>query len=315
VVVSGYLKGRLGGLLGHKLLNAAALASLVGSIVVSVLFATDSRELLGVSVWEKPLKFLISATFYATTFSWLYTFVEKGKGLASKMGNVIAIMLVVELVVIVGMASVGSTSHFNVSTPFNIAVWSLMATAISIVWVATFLLSTGLWNSQRMSADLRLAVRWSIGLGLAGMGIAFTMTPPQPQQVLPENWAGVAGAHTVGAADGGPGLPFLGWSTQAGDLRISHFLGLHALQVLPLIAVVLSIVVANYFVRRAIISGTAVAYALLIAFTYVQALLGETIVQPITLIFLGIILVVGMLSTGFSLLRSRRDVPLKTGAK
>jgi hypothetical protein len=315
VVVSGYLKGKLGGLLGHRLLNATALASLVGSIVVSVLFATDSRELLGVSVWEKPLKFLISATFYTTTFSWLYTFIEKGKGLASKMGKVIAIMLIVELVVIVGMASVGSTSHFNVSTPFNIAVWSLMATAISIVWVATFLLSTGLWNSQRMSADLRLAVRWSIGLGLAGMGIAFTMTPPQPQQVLPENWAGVAGAHTVGAADGGPGLPFLGWSTQAGDLRISHFLGLHALQVVPLIALVLSIVVANYFVRRAIIIGTAVAYALLIAFTYVQALLGETIVQPITLIFLGIILVFGMLSTGFSLLRSRRDVPLKTGAK
>ena len=308
------MKGKLGGLLGHRLLNATALASLVGSIVVSVLFATDSRELLGVSVWEKPLKFFISATFYATTFSWLYTFIEKGKGLASKMGNVIAIMLIVELVVIVGMASVGSTSHFNVSTPLNITVWSLMATAISIVWVATFLLSTGLWNSQRMSADLRLAIRWSIGLGLAGMGIAFTMTPPQPQQVLPENWAGVAGAHTVGAADGGPGLPFLGWSTQAGDLRISHFLGLHALQVLPLIAVVVSIGVANYFVRRAIIIGTAVAYALLIAFTYVQALLGETIVQPITLIFLGIILVAGMLSAGFSLLRSRREVPLKTGA-
>jgi len=175
--MSGYFKGTSGSLLGHRMLNAAALASLVGSIVVLVLFATDSRELLGVSVWEKPLKFLISATFYATTFSWLYTFVEKGKGLASKMGNVIALMLIVELVVIVGMASVGSTSHFNVSTPFNIAIWSLMATAISIVWLATFSLSTGLWNSQIMSADLRLAVRWSIGLGLAGMGIAFTMTP------------------------------------------------------------------------------------------------------------------------------------------
>jgi hypothetical protein len=313
--MSGFLKSRLGNLLGHRLLNATALASLFGSIVVLVLYATDSRELLGVSVWEKPLKFLISATFYSATFSWLYTFVEKGKSLASKMGNIIAIMLIVELLVILGMASVGSTSHFNVSTPFNIAVWSLMATAISIVWVATFLLSTGLWNSQRMSADLRLAVRWSIGLGLAGMGIAFTMTPPQPQQVLPENWAGIAGAHTVGAADGGPGLPFFGWSTQAGDLRISHFLGLHALQVLPLIAVVLSIVVTNYFIRRAIIIGTAEAYTLLIAFTYVQALLGETIVQPSTLIFLGVILFVGMLSSSFSLFRPRKDASLKTGAK
>jgi len=308
------LKSRLGNLLGHRLLNAAALASLVGSIVVLLFYATDSRELLGVSVWEKPLKFLISATFYSATFSWLYTFVEKGKSLASKMGNIISIMLVVELVVIVGMASVGSTSHFNVSTPFNIAIWSLMATAISVVWVATFLLSIGLWNSRKMSNELRLAVRWSIGLGLAGMGIAFTMTPPQPQQVLPENWAGVAGAHTVGAADGGPGLPFFGWSTQAGDLRISHFLGLHALQVLPLVAIVVSVLFANYFVRRAIIIGTAVAYGLLIAFTYVQALVGETLVQPSTLIFLGILLTIGGLTGGFSYLRSRADVPVKTEA-
>jgi len=219
--------------LSHRGLNLMALACLAGSAVALVLYVADPRELLGVPLWEKPLKFLISGALYSVTFSWLYSFVDKGKKLAHLMGNLIAILLVVEIFLIAGLGASGTTSHFNVSTPFHIAIWSVMAAAITGVWVSTFLLGATLWNAPRMASELRRAVRWALGLGLAGMGIAFTMTPPQPQQVLPENWQGIAGAHTVGAADGGPGI--LSWlvqrvrrSSRLTLLRIARFTGFAA---------------------------------------------------------------------------------------
>jgi hypothetical protein len=90
----------------------------------------------------------------------------------------------------------------------------------------------------------------------------------------------VIGAHTVGAPDGGRGIPATGWSTRYGDLRIPHFVGLHALQVLPLIAFALR--------RRPLPGGprvrlsliTAGSYFALFAILLVQALRGQSFLNP-----------------------------------
>jgi len=277
--------------LAHQPLNWLSAASLGGIVVAGVFYAIDPRELLGVSLWEKPLKFLISTVVYAATFSWFYSLVTLRKRLVWWLGTLIAAMLLIELVIIIGLASVGLTSHFNVANGFQIAMWSIMATGISLLWFLSFAVGAFLWNSHTVPTVLRNGIRWGLAIGLAGMGLAFTMTSPNPEQL--RNFDGIAGAHTVGATDGGPGLPFLGWSTIGGDLRIAHFLGLHGLQVFPLLATVVMVFVVSRPLQRALLHGVGVTFSLLVIVVYLQALAGESIVSPSAATLAGLCVAVG----------------------
>ncbi len=90
----------------------------------------------------------------------------------------------------------------------------------------------------------------------------------------------------MGLADGGPGLPLLGWSTVGDDLRIPHFVGMHGLQLIPLVAIGLELLGRNRPVlrRQAVrvrLIGVAVAgYTTLLAVLTWQALRGQSIVHP-----------------------------------
>lgn len=206
-----------------------AVASVAGAVVLVPLWILDPRELVGVSAWEKPLKFYISSAVFGITYSWLSSFIVEGSRWVRLVGSIISVSLAIELLLITAVAGLGDTSHFNVSSPLAIAIWSLMATFISIVLIATLVLSILIIREKSQLAGLR------IGLGLGslntavGMGLAFLMTSPTANQLA--DFQGIAGAHSVGASDGGPGLPFLGWSTTVGDLRVGHFFGLHSIQV------------------------------------------------------------------------------------
>jgi NO-binding membrane sensor protein with MHYT domain len=78
---------------------------------------------------------------------------------------------------------------------------------------------------------------------------------------------GARQTHTVGGPEGDAALPVLNWSTRYGDLRIAHFIGMHALQLLPLL---------SWYVFRNTISTVIVGilYGVLAIYTLVRALQG-----------------------------------------
>ena len=295
----------------RPLLILAAVMALLAVVALIARFV-DPIEITGVNGWDKPLKFALSTLIYCITWSWLIGQLDRGRRLATIAGWIISIMFVIEIAIIVGAAATGITSHFNVSTPLATILWGVMALSITILWVATFVVAIVLFRSSLGDASRTIAIRSGAVISLVGLGLGFLMTSPTAQQLA--DFKGIAGAHTVGIADGGAGIPILGWSTVAGDLRIPHFIGMHALQAIPLILIALELIskrvvaLRDVHVRRRLVVTAATGYAALVALVTWQALRGQTIVAPdaATLAAASIILLVVAISSAIILLRHRR---------
>lgn len=212
--------------------NVLVLLAALGGIVV------DHRIITGMPAWVKPAKFAISISIYSFTLLWLLSFIKGHQRLISMVANGTAAFLTVEIVIIVGQVIRGTTSHFNNSTPLDRTLFLIMAGFIALVFVMGIVTAILLLLQRQSDPAFTWALRLGMFITLVGMAVAFLMTRgPTPQQwemVQAGGHPSAIGAHSVGVPDGGPGLPFVGWSTEGGDLRIPHFVGLHALQVLPL---------------------------------------------------------------------------------
>jgi hypothetical protein len=214
------------------------------------------------------------------------SFIQGHKRLVSLAANVTALGFLVEMAIIVAQVMRGTTSHFNHNTPLDGSLFSVMAVFIVIVWLMGALAAILLCMQHMTDPAFAWSLRLGVLLSLIGMAVAFLMTMPTAIQLTALH-AGhpmtTIGAHSVGVVDGGPGLPFLGWSTLGGDLRIPHFVGLHALQVLPFIGWFLS---RRRFAtlctghRVALVWTAALSYLSLIALLTWQALRAQSIIAP-----------------------------------
>lgn len=266
--------------------------TLVGTLMLVVLAGTavglvlDPRVITGVPAWLKPAKFAISISIYSFTLLWLLTFVRGRRRLVRLISVATALALGIEMALIAGAAALGTTSHFNVSTPAHTAVWSTMAVFIVITWLMNLVAIVLLLIQRLPDRAFAWALRWGLIISSVGMAVAFLMTQPTPEQRSAAEATGampVAGAHAVGVQDGGPGLPLTNWSTTGGDLRVSHFVGLHALQLLPLIGYAVTRLGRGRLAsghQVALVWTVALAYLGLVVVLTSQALRGQSVVAP-----------------------------------
>jgi hypothetical protein len=166
-------------------------------------------------------------------------------------------------------------------------VFSAMGGAITVLAVTNLVLGVVLLFQRIPNRVVGSGIRFGLLVSFAGMMIAYLMTVPTVAQ-LEAARAGAKihsmGAHSVGVSDGGPGLPFLGWSTEGGDLRAPHFVGIHGMQVLVALGLLLTLPALRrrfgIAQRVALVRIGGVAYAGWFGLLTWQALRGQSVVSP-----------------------------------
>lgn len=226
----------------------------LAALVLMVLLCFSDRTIGGSNAWLKPLKFALSIGVFAWTMGWY------GAELIHQQpvrlySWVVVVTLGFEITYISLQAARGQLSHYNISSPLYSGLTMLMGIAALIVtgWTAYI----GLLFFTNDVRPLPAYYLWSIRFGI----LFFVVFAFQGALM------GARFTHVVGGSANGKGIPLLGWSLEHGDLRIAHFVGMHALQLLPL--------AAWYVLRntRATL-GLVLVYGLIALFTLWQALSG-----------------------------------------
>lgn len=240
---------------------------LVLSVPILAMFAyLDPGAIATVNPWFKPIKFAISFSTFVWTLS-LFLGRLRIPAWQSKLARrTMTATITVEMLCL--SAQAWRSTQFaggQGSTDWLIAqmtTWMVSVNTAILVWI----LAAFCGKRERIriaDAAFVLAVRLSVVIFLLGNAVGGYML--------------ARGSHTVGASDGGPGLPFTNWSTTAGDLRIAHFIAIHAIQIVPLFAFLLWKMTPRPTATQRSLAVYAVSGLVLLAIagTFVQALLGH----------------------------------------
>jgi hypothetical protein len=226
------------------------------AVVFFFLTKITSTEVAGVNAWNKPFKFAVSIFTFSWTMGWYCYYLADFN--VKPFNWAISVSLGLGILYIAIQAGRGQLSHFNVSTPLYSMLYTLMGLATALVTFYTAYV--GVLFFTQSFPQLPHHYVWALRLGIL-IFVVFSF----------EGFLmGSRMNHSVGALNDNSNWFIVGWSKTVGDLRVSHFIGMHALQVLPLLSFhVLKNTKATFLVS--------LLYALLATATLVQALKGKAI--------------------------------------
>lgn len=252
------------------------------AVVFGLALLFDPRTIDGAPAWLKPAKFAVSLSIYGFTFAWMLRQLTSWPRMVALAAWLTTVAALVEVGLIALQAGRGVPSHFNTGTAFDAAVYGTMGFVIMVQTLSAGMIAVAMWWQSFPDRAMGWAMRVGLALTVLGGSIGGLMTRPSEMQSASLVTTGTmprAGSHSVGGEDGGAGLPVLRWSTEHGDIRVAHFAGLHAMQVLPLVA---------FFTRRrmsgrsrtVVVLGAGFSYAALFILLLAQALAGQPLTEP-----------------------------------
>lgn len=217
-------------------------------------------------MWIKPIKFCLSIILFLSSSIYILRYANYKPQSVKIISWVLLACMLFEIVCIILQSARAEKSHFNNTDSLGMMLFPLMGTAISIILVIYIVLFIRYFIFP--SKELNTLMLWAVRIGMfifIFSGITGFMM------------AGI-GRHTINGLDGGPGLFFTNWSTIAGDLRVSHFISIHAIQVFPLLGYFLIRSNFKHSTQVTTLIATAVVYLVFNALAFIQAIQGQPLI-------------------------------------
>jgi hypothetical protein len=254
-------------------------------LVVSVIgLILDDRILQYVPIWLKPFKFSVSSLIFIGSILYFLKYIPNKKFILLT-NKIVSYGLIIELIIIFLQAYRGKMSHFNNQTFEDMILFQIMAITIVCVWLGFGVYAWKLFKASEYMDEL-IFKGIQVGAVITFLTMPFAFTMPQPSKIqiqeIIKNKSQIGlivGSHTVDEKDPSQTYPLTGWAKTGGDLRIAHFLGLHALQILPILAFLLNGMNFTISNKKWILRTTGLFYLLLVVVVLAQALKGVPILR------------------------------------